>query len=476
MSDDEAGAASPSPAPRIYALNALRRPDGRLTIFDVQGSIGSSMSQFAAAYGTVREARDRIWVYLERLATLAAGKRILFLFDPYATAHTAPRDLLRLVSEQAAYAPQAAWIDELKEYRQQHADRRALDTAGLTEVLERLTRRHRIPCGYCDRLELEERHGEQQLLLTNYRRRFRDVGESVFLPPAEVGVLVFSGLYERFPFLLREQAPFPVVNEPLVDLFFECRWLLPALLKGSVEAQKLPRELPIGMGLRAADEVRAFVDDVSPRAGFPRCVSKPNHLGHSIGIEFLTHEEAYALADRQPKRRISRERAAELLAPPVVHQYDELLAYGGKQLDALLHHPEARVEPGDGGAFRYVAPYPYFESTVGLLQEFVDGQPILSRRTGKQHKGYMRIVFFDGRVLGAMYRLVDEPDDGAWRNLLSPDVETFLESVPEEEEALLQEDLSSFFGEVERRFEASVGGEADLRRMRQDWVLSQTRA
>ena len=339
--------------------------------------------------------------------------------------------------------------------------------------MEWLARRHRLDCAYCDHLEVVEQAGELRLLATNYRTRYGRVGESRYLRPDEVGALAYSGLSERFPHGLRGRSWFPVVNPPPTDRFFESKWLLPALVEGTPASECLPREIPVGMGLRTAAETRAFVDELSPRPGFPRCVVKPNHLAESIGIHFLELEAAYALAAAQPAERLPRRRAEALWRPLIAHEYDEVLEYNGKQLDALLHAPNARVEPGAGGEFRYLAPYPFLESTVGLLQEFVDGEPFPSRRTGKRHKGYLRVMFFDGQLIGALRRLLTAPDDGRWRDLTAPEVETFLEPAEPAEEERLQVDLERFFSVVEERFAARCASSEDLEAFAREWALSQ---
>src|SRR5205814_8001635 len=70
-----------------------------------------------------------------------------------------------------------------------------------------------------------------------------------------------------------------------------------------------------------------------------------------------------------------------------------------------------RSDHGDG-TFHYSAPYPFLLTTVAMLQQYVEARPVRSRKTNRYHRGTLRVVMFDGRIVSAIYRLHPDPDDG----------------------------------------------------------------
>ena len=228
------------------------------------------------------------------------------------------------------------------------------------------------------------------------------------------------------------------------------------------------------MGMRSAAEVRDFLADREAPSGFPLAVLKPSHLGLSLGVRFLDRKALRALAARQPDERLPSRLAMELLSPRVAHTYEEISAYRGKQLDNLLRTPGAHVHDHGDGTFHYSAPYPFLESTVAILQVYIEARPIRSRKTGQLHRGYIRVVLFDRKVVAALYRLDQEPHDGTFRDLARQDVRTFFEGANPEDEAELQSQLGAFFEEFERQFQGRIQSAEDLDNLRDRWVMEQT--
>lgn len=463
--------------PAYYALDCIPTTDGGLKVIDVHGGVGGGLTVLAGAYAGRAAARDRLEPYLERLGEVAGGKLILFVHDLFSTGQTFPDDFFNLVQRYIAHCPITDWVPDLQEYR-----RRQSDTARTPEIeqmgafLDPIARRRRLKLAYCAAARVQYEAGRPRVLLSGYREQARQRGRSVIVDPTDIGVVVFSGPTERFPDDLRYHRDwFPIINDPLLDGLFENKWLLPALLEGTAAAALLPRWIPVGMGFRTSTEVQEFAAGLHAPAGFPLAVLKPSHLGFSLGVRFLDRTALRALAARQPEQRLPAALAEELLAPRIAHTYDEISRYRGKQLDNLLRTPGAEVHDHGDGTFHYSAPYPFLESTVAILQEYVEGRPIRSRRTGQVHRGYLRVVLFDGRVVAALYRLDHDPDDGTFRDLTRPHVRTFFEGAPPPEEAACQEALAPFFGEVERQFRERIHDEADLARLRDRWVLEQTR-
>lgn len=460
--------------PYYYSLDCIPTPDGGLKVIDVHGGVGGGLTMLASAYAGKTAARDRLTPYLQRLGTLARGRTILFVHDLFTTGQTFPDDFFNWVQRYIAYSPITDWVPDLQEYR-----RRQWDTPRTPEVeqmgvfLDPLAARLRVKIAYCSAARVQNQNGRPMLLLSGYRERSRQRGESVVVPPEQIGVVVFSGPSERFPEDLKRQHWFPVVNPPLLDQLFETKWLLPALLEGTPAARLLPRWIPVGMGLRSAAEVRHFAEGLQAPSGFPLAVLKPSHLGLSLGVRFLDRTGLRALVARQPETRLPSRLADELLDPRIDHSYEEVTAYRGKQLDNLLRAKGAAVHDHGDGTFHYSAPYPFLESTVGMLQEYVESRPVRSRKTGQMHRGYLRVVLFDGKVVAALHRLTQQPDDGTFHDLTRQDVKTFFEGAPPEEEAEIQRQLGPFFAEVERQFHARIRSEEDLVRLRNRWILDQ---
>jgi hypothetical protein len=462
--------------PAYYALDCIPGSDGSLKVIDVHGGVGGGLTMLATAYAGRSAARQRLEPYLARLGEVAEGRRILFVHDLFSTGQTFPDDFFNLVQRYIAHCPITDWVPDLQEYRRRQWETpRTPELEQMGVFLDPIARHLRLKLAYCEAARVQYQGGRPMLLLSGYREKARRHGQSVVVPPEEIGVAVFSGPTERFPDDLRNQSWFPVINPPRLDRLFENKWLLPALLDGTRVAGLLPRWIPVGMGLRTSAEVQEFAAGLQAPAGFPLAVLKPSHLGFSLGVRFLDRTALRALAARQPDQRLPAPLAEELLAPRIAHTYEEVAGYRGKQLDNLLRTPGAEVHDHGDGTFHYSAPYPFLESTVAILQEYVEGRAIRSRRTGHVHRGYLRVVLFDGKVVAALYRLDQEPDDGTFRDLTRQEVRTFFEGAPPEEEQALQTLLGPFFGEVERQFRERVRSEEDLIRLRDRWVLEQTR-
>jgi hypothetical protein len=461
--------------PRYYALDCIQTPEGRLQILDMHGGVGGGLTMLATAYGGKAAARSRLEPYLRRLGDVAEGRRVLFVQDLFTTGQTFPDDFFNLVQKNVAYCPITDWVPDLQALRRRDAQKpRAPEIEEMGVFLDPLAARLRIRLGYCSGLRIDRQNGRIHALLSGYRERARQRGGTGVLAPEEIGVIVFSGPSERFPDDLKDCPTIPVVNPPLLDQFFENKWLLPALLEGTPAAALLPRGVPVGMGLRASAEIQDFAGSLHSPNGFPLAVMKPSNLGLSLGVRFLDRTALRALAARQPSQRLPSRLAFELLNPSISHSYEEITGYRGKQLDNLLRTPGAAVHDHGDGTFHFAAPYPFLESTVALLEEYVECRPIHSRRTGKLHRGYVRVVLFDGRIVAALYRLDQQPDDGVFRDITRQDVPTFFEGAPEEDEAELQEQLAPFIEELERQFAARIYSTEDLSRLRDRWVMEQT--
>lgn len=460
--------------PCYYALDCIQAADGRLQVIDVHGGVGGGLNMLAAAYGGKAQARTRLEPYLKRLGEIADGGQILFVHDLFTTGQTFPEDFFNLVQQHIAYCPITDWIPDLQAYRRRHWDApRTPEVEQMGVFLDPLAGRLRVRVAYCSAARVDAQNGQPKVLLSGYRDRARHRGQSVILAPEEIGVVVFSGASERFPEDLKHAGWFPIINPPLLDLMFETKWLLPMLLEGTPAARLLPPWIPVGMGLRTAAEVKDFVGRLHSPNGWPLAVMKPSHLGLSLGVRFLDRTGLRALAARQPERRLPGTLARALLRPRVAHSYEEIASYRGKQLDNLLRTPGAEVHDHGDGTFHYSAPYSFLESTVAVLQEYIEARPVRARRTGKYHRGYVRVVIFDHRIVAALYRLDQEPDDGTFRDLTRQDVPTFFEGVPAADEAELQAELGPFVQEVERQFAARVRGEDDLCSLRDQWVVGQ---
>lgn len=459
--------------PLYYSVDCIPAADGRLVVVDVDGGVGRGLDSLGPAYGR-SGARDRLKPYLERLNEVAGGRRILFIQDLFAIGQTFPDDFFEYVQRHIAWSPITDWVPDLQEYRRKRlATPRSPEVAQIGAYLDPLAARAKIRLGYCDGVRVQRESDRPKLLLSSFSERGRQKKESVIVDPAEVGVAVFSGRAERFPDDLRNQDWFPVINPPVVDRLLENKWLLPRLLEGTAAAEMLPRWVPVGMGLRTADEIREFAASLHAPDRFPLAVMKPTNLGLSLGVRFLDRTGLRSLAARQPARRLPEALARELLDPRIAHTYDEVTHYRGKQLDNLLRTPGARVHDHGDGTFHYSAPYPFLETTVALLQEFVESRPIRSRRTGRFHRGHIRAVLFGGALVSAVYRLDAEPDDGTFRDLSRPEVRILIEGMPADAEADLQERLGRFFDEVERQLDGRIHDDEDLTRLRDRWVTEQ---
>ncbi|HEU4751753.1 MAG TPA: hypothetical protein VFU47_01515, partial [Armatimonadota bacterium] len=130
------------------------------------------------------------------------------------------------------------------------------------------------------------------------------------------------------------------------------------------------------------------------------------------------------------------------------------------------------VDHGDG-TFHYTAPYPFLETTVAMLREYVEARPIRSRRTGRLHRAGLRVVMFDRRLVSAVYRVDQEPDDGTFRDLDREDARCFFEAAGPEEEARLQQQLEPLVTAIEERFLGRVRTERDLEQLRSGWLRAQ---
>lgn len=461
--------------PSYFSLDCIRTPDGGLRILDVAGNVGGGLWDLAAAYGGGGAGRERLRPYLQRLGELAGGRQILFVHDPYRPRLCFPDDFFAWVQRVHLAGPMTDWVPDMP------GARRSLDgrMPGIEQMgvyLDPLARRLKLRIAYAEVLRIDETADGTKLLLSGYRDRARGRPTSVILPADAVGLIVFSGVPDRFPADLLGHPEIGVVNPPLLDLFLDAPWLLPALLEGTPAAEMLPRSIPVGMALRTAQEVRAMASGLHGPDGFPIAVLKPVHRGLGPGIRFLDRTAVLSLAARQSTVRISSKLLDQVLAPRVQHSYEEVSGYSGKQLDTLLRTPGARVHDHRDGTFHYSAPYPFLEATASLLREYVESRPVRSRRTGKLHRGTLRVVMFDGTVVAAVYGLDQEADDGRFRDPSRPETARFFESAPEEDEREIEAQVRPFLDTLAHEFEGRVQSLDDLRRMRDGWLTRQAGA
>jgi hypothetical protein len=462
--------------PCYYALDCIPTPDGGIQIVDVRGGVGGGLAMLATAYGSKAAARARLQPYLQRLGEVAGGRLVLFVQDAFSARQTFPDDFFTLVQKYGSYCPVTDWVPDLQTHQRQ--SREAERTPGVEQMgvfLDPLAGRLRLKIAYCSAARVDYQEDRPKVLLSGYRERARRQGTSVILSPEEIGVVVFSGSSDRFPDDFRDQPWFLAVNPPLLDRFLENRWLLPALLEGTQAARLLPHWIPVGMGTRTGAEIREFAQRLQAPNGFPQAVLKPSHVSLSPGIRFLDRTSLRALAARQPADRLPADLLPVLLDPRIAHSYDEISSYRGKLLDNLVRTRGAEVHDHGDGTFHFSAPYPFLECTVSILQEYVEGRPVRSRRTGKLHWGYLRVVVFDRKIVAAIYHLDQEPSDGTFRDLAHPDIPTFVEGMPADEETALQAQIVPFVEELERQFAARVRSDTDLTSLREQWVENQCR-
>ncbi len=457
--------------PRYLAVHCILTADG-VRVLDTQGGVGGGLTSLAGAYGG-RAAASRLEPCLRKFGELAERRRILFVHDPFSDRQPFPDDFFNLVETYAAYGPITDWVPDLQSARTPVGGARRPGLEEMGAFLDPLARRLRLRLAYCSTARVDYQHGEPKLLLSGFRERARQDGTSAILSPEDVGVLVFTGAAARFPDDLRNQDWFPVVNPPVFDELLEHKWLVPALLQGTRGASFLPRRIPVGMGLRSRAEIQAFATDLQAPGGFPLAVLEPSLQSLLPGLRYLDRTALRALASHQPESRVRPELAESLLAPSVSHAYEEIGSYRGKQLDNLLRTRHAKVHDHGDGTFHFSAEYPFLECTVSLLREFVEARPVRSRRTGKLHRGTVRVVLFERKIVAAVHHLGLEPDDGTFRDLNRPDVPSFHEAASPEDEATLQEALGLFAGELEREFDRRRKEPDPIRALLSDWLRAQ---
>jgi hypothetical protein len=467
--------------PCYYVIDCVEAADGELYVLDMRGGVGGGLRGLAAGYGGQGAARARLRPYLERLGALAGGKRVLFLHDAFTAPFPYPDDFFNLVQQFAEYAPVTDWVPDLQSELNSEASgpAPAPEAGEMGAFLDPLAARLRLKLGYCTGARVDELGTEgmprPMVLLSGYRERARQQGASVIVEPGTIGAVVFTGASSRFPDDLKRQDWFPVVNPPLLDRLFECRWLPGMLLRGAPVARMLVPSIPVGMGMRTASEVLEWVRGLHAPGGFPLAVLKPALVNLSSRARYLDRVALRALAARQSARRLPPRLGEELLEPRVSHTYEELSSYRGKVLDNLLRTPGAEVHDHGDGTFHFSAPYPFLEATVGHLQQYVESAPVRSRRTGRYHRALLRVVMFDRKVVSALYHMDQEADDGTFRDLTVPGANTFPEAAEPAVAARLQEALGELITELEARFAERVQGPGDLAQLRAEWLAAQTR-
>lgn len=455
-------------------LECVPAADGRFRVIDIRGGLGGSFAALAAQ-GARTQVRARLIPYLQQVAAIANGKRILFLSDPFNAGQTFPDDFFNYVQRYSGYAPVTDWVPDLEQSRRTQRDPSVPEEIeAISRLLDPMAAKLQLKLGYCAGVRVKYQGRTPRLLLSGYQERGRQRPQSVVQAPGEIGALIFGGPTERFPDDLREQNWFPIINAPLFDQLLESRWLAMSLLEGTAAATLLPRWMPVGMGLRTADEVRAFAASLQSAKGFPLATLKPSHQRLSMAMRFLDRTALRALAARQPEQRLPSRLADELFTPRILHSYEEISGYRGKLLDNLLRTSGAAVHDHGDGTFHFSAPYPFLESTVAILQEYVEARPIRSARTGDLHRGQLRVLLFDDTLVAAIYRLERERDDGTFKDLTRPEVKVFFEHASAEEEAALRAQIIPFFRELRTQFEGRVQSPADLERLRRRWVQEQT--
>ncbi len=458
--------------PLLLVLECVAALDGSFRILGVQGGSGADFTSILAGSGGRAAARTRLRPLVRHLGEIAQGRRVILLRGDARSAPTRPADFFSVAQRFRAFCPMLDWVPDQQAAALRDSPPRASNVDDWISLLEPVASRMKVRLGGCTGIGVDESAPGAALLLSGYRERGRQRGASVVMPADEVGAVLLLGPVESVPRGSESLEQIQWLNPPLLDELLDNRWLVTSLVDGAPSGSLLAPWIPVGMGLRTADEVRRFSLEVAPSNSGAVAALTPSHRSVGTRSRVLDRTAVLALAARQPERRLLAEELASVLSPRLVHTYEEVTGYRGSQLDALLRTPDGRVTDQGDGTFQFSAPYPFIENTVGVLRQYVDTRPVRCRRTGRNHRATIQAAVLGDQVLSCWYDFKpQEFEDSSTRDVR---VTPTMEPTPSETLGELQDALGPFVKELSSQFFARVQSRGDLRRLRDRWIMEQT--
>ena len=450
----------------LIAHDVIEDEAGRLKVIDTIGS-ACTLAVTAKADYEPRSARlHRFFELLEaHLPALRQGRPIVW-FD-----HGVPGRRFVLPASLAEFyrrlPPGVARLGWLEEARRQMAGRERKPAHELLHVQEhrelaRAARQRGLKLTWASLLELlpEGALGCYGRAESQPRR----------LEPAEIGLLLYRwGFAHPYcpPWPLA--AGVPVCNHPLVDFALErAKWTFRTLATARQPGLSalFPRETYVGLGGAGPQAVAEFAAGLRPAPGMPAAVLKPLATHAGLGISFLGLEEVEGLRREVEAAaeagRSAREMLRAALRWPFPYTREDLLAEAfiwdasrgptatqWRDLRWALLELEAgerrrwleQAFPGQPVLLSLHQP-PLAEMATCILQEFVPARPVVSRRTVRPQRGYLRALFLGVDLIAAVHRFARQEEGASFTNLADPGRPTFFEAASRESEERLQHELA----------------------------------
>ncbi len=468
----------------LIAHDVIEDEEGRFKVIDTIGSACTLVVTTKADYSPKSARLHRFFELLERrLPGLKEGRPIVW-YDQGVPGY---RFILpaSLAEFYRGLPPGVARLGWLEQARRQMARRQAKAPHELLIVQEhrelaRVARQRGlslIEANLCERLP-------------GARLAVYPAGEG---QPRILGLGDLGLLFNRWGFAQPDCPPsplppgLPVCNHPLVDFALErAKWVFRTLAtRDRPELSDLfPREVYVGMGCSTSKEVADFITSLEPAAGMPAAVLKPLATHAGVGISFLGLDDLVELQQEvaETARHLPalRETLQEAGRRPFPYTKEDFLA--GAFIWDLSEGPSpaqwrdlrwAQLELGPEEKRRWLAQAfpeeealltmhrpPLIELGTYILQEFVPARPVVSRRDGRPHRGYLRALFLGRELVAAVYRFARQEQEG-FTDLADPAVPTFFGAAPPEVEERLEAELGplneSFLAALRPALNAGAG-------------------
>ncbi|MBI4139878.1 hypothetical protein HY483_02865 [Candidatus Woesearchaeota archaeon] len=462
-------------------------------IIDVAGTAGSGIGKLRDAYGR-SGAKIRAKKLVSKFGDLSRGKTVIF-------AHEHPRVYLphgRAVEAEDLFRQNSGWKPVLH-WRMDAADFLRRKKKSRSDGYNQNREEGRLVESAAKDLGVDVVFGSggnfyKGALSINYQRKnFDNISESRKpIRISKVGLYVHLGNPRgTIPqIIVNNFSDIRVVNTPNIDRSMECKWYFRSFVESQGIADAFPRYIPVGMGFANYDVARDFLSSLQESDGWPLVVLKPVITWGGWGIRMFSRDDMdrslrkFCVKSLDPNLEdlvencvVNTGWSENVVAEGITDCFNEMSPEGiyfspgwdvwkhlEEENDEVRRMLSARKKQIPKSKIRDMTPrvFPFFEYASAFLEEFIPPQIVKSRKTGKEHAGYIRVCVFDREVILAMWRFQINHFSGEYQSFVGKNCRTFFEGCDEETERKLQEFLNPVIDAFEKGFFERVNSINDL--------------
>lgn len=421
----------------FYGIDIIKTPDRELKIIDIHGHTAVCFGLFRNAYGRARE-RSMYHQYFSELLNIGNNNTIFYNLSQSNGGVVTTEHIRRIITGPNAAQPNA------HERRGEFVNKKDIRTERELKAIQ----------GYA------QKNGVNAVFGYNF---FRDLTneEQIKLDGFQVdGPIIDNGVYVQRGEFDYPNLYIPMVNDPVVDFSLSTKLYTSLIMRRGRLNYYLPKHIFVGMGLCDESDVFPFLKDKK------KVILKPTFGAYGASVEIKNKSKIefnpevfispvplgahfpYTIADitQDIETYFPHEFGFKKREPYNPKWYFEVLRSPIGRVLLISYTEKGKIKLDDiVGSIAF----PIHEFGSSILQEFVESE-LVKGKDGQYHKGYIRVLVFNGKFMGAWYRLPkasQNKDD--FIDINRRDVPTFFSPVPDETLVQLSEFCLRFVGEYE---------------------------